>query len=294
MTAVVEAEWTAQAPVIEAAPMRVARVRRIVQETPDTFTYWMAFPDPFERRSYRFKPGQIDMVYLFGVGEVPISVSSDAERPGRIAHTIRSTGRVTDAFRTLRPGDEVGIRGPFGRPWPVAEARGGDLLVVAGGLGLAPVRPAIYHAIRHRAQYRRVVILVGARGPEHMLFRHELDTWHQWLRFRQIETHLSVDVADDWWPYDEGVVTTLFPKAAIDVERTTAFVCGPEIMMHFALRGLRELGMPDERLWVSLERNMQCAVKLCGHCQLGPKFVCADGPVFRYDEVRPLLEVQEL
>jgi NAD(P)H-flavin reductase len=292
--ALTEREWSAEAPLIEGAPMRVARVRRITQETPDTFTYWLAFPDPFERRSFGFKPGQINMVYLFGVGEIPVSISSDAERPVRIAHTIRSTGRVTDAFRSLRPGDEVGIRGPFGRPWPLAEARGGDLLIVAGGLGLAPVRPAIYCAIRHRRLYRRVVILVGARGPEHMLYRHELDAWHEWLRFREIETHLSVDIADDGWPYDEGVVTTLFPKAGIDVGRTTGFVCGPEIMMHFALRGLRDLGVPDERLWVSLERNMQCADRLCGHCQLGPKFVCVDGPVFRYDEVRGLLEVPEL
>jgi NAD(P)H-flavin reductase len=254
----------------------------------------MTLTDPFERRSFRFRAGQINMVYLFGVGEVPISVASDPERPLRIAHTIRSTGRVTDAFRLLRPGDQVAVRGPFGRPWPLKEARGNDLAIVAGGLGLAPLRSAIYQAIRHRAQFRRVVIMVGARGPEHMLYRRELDAWHEWLRFRQIETHLTVDVADDRWPYEEGVVTTLFPRASLEPARTTTFVCGPEIMMHFALRDLMAQGHAPERVWVSLERNMQCGARLCGHCQLGPKFVCADGPVFRYDEVRPLMEVGEL
>ncbi len=283
-----------ESPVVEGAPMRIAQVRRIVRETPDTFTYWMTFADPFERRAYRFEPGQINMLYLFGIGEVPISVSSDPERPARIAHTIRSTGRVTDAFRALRPGDELGVRGPFGRPWSLRDARGGDLLIVAGGLGLAPVRPAIYRAIRHRAQFRRLIVLVGARGPDHMLYRHELDAWAQWMRFRGVETLLTVDVADDQWPYEEGVVTTLFPKAHLDPPRTTAFVCGPEIMMHFALRGLADMGFERRQVWISLERNMQCAARLCGHCQLGPEFVCADGPVFRYDEVRSLMEVQEL
>lgn len=283
-----------QSPVVEGGRMRFAQVRRIVRETPDTFTYWLTFVDPFDRREYRFEAGQFNMVYLFGIGEVPISVSSAPERPARIAHTVRSTGRVTDAFRALKPGDQVGVRGPFGRGWPLRDARGGDLLVVAGGLGLAPVRPAIYQAMRHRAQFRRLIVLVGARGPEHMLYQNELDAWAQWMRFRGVETLLTVDVADETWPYNEGVVATLFPKAHIDVARTTAFVCGPELMMHFALRDMETTGFERRQVWVSLERNMQCAARLCGHCQLGPKFVCADGPVFRYDEVVDLMGVQEL
>jgi NAD(P)H-flavin reductase len=280
--------------VVEGGTMMSATIRRIVQETPDTFTYWMTLADPFERRSFSFTAGQINMVYLYGIGEVPISIASDPERPLRIAHTIRSTGRVTDAFRGLKPGDAVAVRGPFGRPWPLKAARGNDLAIVAGGLGLAPLRSAIYQAIRHRGQFRRVVIMVGARGPEHMLYRRELDTWKEWLRFRQIEMHLTVDIADDTWPYEEGVVTTLFPKASLEPSRTTTFVCGPEIMMHFALRDLMAQGHASQRVWVSLERNMQCGARLCGHCQLGAKFVCADGPVFRYDEVGPLMEVSEL
>jgi NAD(P)H-flavin reductase len=281
----------------DTAPMGVTRtavVRRVVRETPDTSTYWLTLLDPEARASYRFLPGQFNMVYLFGIGEVPISISSDPFRPDRLAHTVRATGRVTNAFPALRPGHQVGLRGPFGRPWPVDVAKGGDLVIVAGGLGLAPVRPSIYDAIHSRDAYDRVLVLVGSRGPEHLLFRDELDAWAQWMRGRGIEVGLTCDVADDGWPYGTGVVTTLFPAAGIRPERTTAFVCGPEIMMRFAARDLLALGLPPERLYLSMERNMQCAVQLCGHCQLGPKFVCADGPVFRHDEIADLLEVREL
>lgn len=279
---------------VEGVPTRIAVVRRVVQETPDTFTYWMTFTDPVDRAAFRFAPGQFNMLYAFGAGEVPISISSDPDIPARLAHTIRSTGRVTDVFKTLEPGAQVGVRGPFGRGWPLREARGGDLLIVAGGLGLAPTRPAIYAAIRHRGQFRRVIVLVGARGPEHMLYRNELDIWMHWMRFRGIEVMQTVDIADDMWPYREGVVTTLFPDAGIDPARTTAFVCGPEIMMTFAVRGLRAMGVADRSIWLSMERNMQCAVRICGHCQFGPKFICADGPVFRHDEVVDLMEADEL
>jgi len=271
-----------------------AVIRRAVQETPDTWTYWMAITDPEGRRRYAFRPGQFNMLYVFGVGEVPISVSSDPGQPHRLAHTIRSVGRVTGAFPTLSPGDEIGLRGPYGRPWPLREARGGDLLVVAGGLGLAPLRPALYEAFRHREGFRRVILLVGARGPEHMLFRPQLDAWHLWMRRRGIELHMTVDVPTDDWPYGDGVVTTLFDPAHIEPARTTAFVCGPEIMMRFAARGLLERGVDPARLYLSMERNMQCAVRLCGHCQWGPELVCADGPVFPYDRIEPLLEVQAL
>ena len=283
-----------EAEILAGVAPRVATVRRIVEEAFETYTYWVTLDDPEVRQAYRFQPGQINMIGIPGVGEVPISVSSDAELPGRLGHTIRSCGKVTNRFRELKPGDKVTIRGPFGRPWPVTEPRGGDLLVVAGGLGLAPVRPAIYHAIRQRDSYRRVIVLVGARGPEHMLFRRELERWLHWMRFRQIETHLTVDVADDAWPYAEGLVTSLYPKADIDPKATTAFMCGPEVMMWFAARDLLTMGIPPERVWVSIERNMHCGVKLCGHCQLGPYFLCADGPVFTWAEVGELMGVEEL
>jgi NAD(P)H-flavin reductase len=246
------------------------------------------------RGTYRFRPGQFNMLLLPGIGEVPISISSDPGTPQRLAHTIRSTGRVTDAFAALRPGDQLGLRGPYGRPWPVREAAGGDLLIVAGGLGLAPVRPAIYEAIRHRPSFRRVIVLVGARSPEHLLYGAEFDAWGSWMRARRAEVGITVDTADDGWPYGVGVVGSLFEGARIDPGRTTALVCGPEVMMRFSARDLVALGLPAHRVFVSLERNMQCGVRLCGHCQLGPLFVCADGPVLPWSTVRPLLEVDEL
>ncbi len=273
---------------------RPAVIRRVVRETPDTRTFWLSLADPDARAAYRFLPGQFNMLYVFGVGEVPISVSSDPGLPTRLAHTIRSTGRVTDAIGALRVGDVVGLRGPFGTPWPMQAAEGSDLLIVAGGLGLAPVRPAIYEALRERHAYRRVIVLVGARGPEHMLYRGLLDAWHEWMRSRRMEVSLTVDVADDAWPYGEGVVTTLFDGARIDPDRTTAFVCGPEIMMSFAIRGLLARDVPPDRVYLSMERNMQCGVRLCGHCQFGPTFVCADGPVFRYDRIADLLGAHAL
>jgi NAD(P)H-flavin reductase len=291
----VSAVAVSDAEVLAGVAPRVATVRRIVEEAFETYTYWVTLDDPVDRRAYSFEPGQINMIGIPGVGEIPISVSSDPARPQRLAHTIRACGSVTNRFRQLSPGDKVTLRGPFGRPWPMTEARGGDLLIVAGGVGLAPVRSAIYRAMRQREMYRRVLVLVGARGPEHMLFRRELETWMHWMQFqRRVETHLAVDVADDTWPYTEGVVTTLFPKANIDPKATTVFTAGPEIMMWFAARGLLEMGVPERRLWLTMERNMHCAVRLCGHCQLGPYFVCADGPVFRWDEVGELMAVEEL
>jgi NAD(P)H-flavin reductase len=234
------------------------------------------------------------MLYLFGAGEVPISISSDPDSPERLAHTIRATGSVTNVVPSLAVGDQVAVRGPYGRPWPVHLAAGGDLLIVAGGLGLAPVRPAIYHALGHRDRYRRVIVLVGARGPEHLLYRNELDAWGHWLATRGVEVGISVDVADEPWPYGVGVVTTLLPGSHIDPARTTAFVCGPELMMRFAARDLIGLGLPADHLFVSMERNMQCGVRLCGRCQLGPAFVCADGPVFPWNDLAPLLEADGL
>lgn len=275
----------------EGGPTRVAVIQRIVPETPESSTYWMTWRDG---DGYAFEPGQFNMLYLFGVGEVAISISSDPAHPERLGHTIRHVGRVTNAFRQLRPGNEVGIRGPFGRPWPLHEAEGGDLLVIAGGVGVCPVRPAIEWAMRNRDRYHRLILLLGARTPDLLPYKDQLDEWVSLMERLDVELHLTVDEAIGSWPYDVGVVTALFPKAKIESVRTTAFMCGPEIMMRFAGRGLLELGVPAERVWISTERHMECGIGICGHCQLGPWFVCSDGPVFRYDRVRELMEVREL
>lgn len=278
----------------EGVPQRIAVIQRVVPETPDSSTFWSTWRDG-DGENYAFEAGQFNMLYLFGIGEIPISISSDPAHPQRLGHTIRFVGRVTNAFRNLEPGDEMGVRGPFGTAWPLHEAEGGDLLVVAGGLGVCPVRPAIESAMRHRDRYRRLILLVGAREPSLLPYQEELDWWLGTMESLGVELHLTVDEAPDpGWLHGVGVVTTLFPKAKIEPARTTAFVCGPEIMMRFSGKGLLEMGVPVDHVFVSMERNMQCAVKLCGHCQFGPHFVCTDGPVFRYDRVAELMEVREL
>lgn len=269
-----------------------ARIRRVTQDGYETYTYWVAIDDDQARREFRFEPGQINMLGVFGVGEVPISRSSDPAEPSLVAHTIRICGRVTRVIGAVRPGDRITLRGPLGRPWPLDQATGGDLLIVAGGLGMAPLRSAIYHALRHREAFRRVVLLVGARDPSQILYRDELE---RWLGQRgDLEVHLTVDIPDDEWPYREGVVPVLFDDARLDPPATTVFTCGPEIMMRLGLQELARRGVAPEDLWLTMERNMHCGVKLCGHCQLGPYFVCADGPIFRWDEMRDVMEVPEL
>jgi NAD(P)H-flavin reductase len=277
---------------IAGVPTLTTTIDEVVHDGTDTYTFWSTIDDAREREAFRFLPGQIDMLGVFGVGEVPISLSSDADHPERLAHTVRACGRVTDVMAGLGPGDTLTVRGPFGRPWPIERAHGGDLAIVAGGLGLAPLRAAIYHAIRHRSSFRRVTLLVGARDASQLIYRRELERWHDGEE--GLEVLLTLDEADDAWPHRTGVVSSLFPEAGLDPKAATVFMCGPEVMMRFGMRDLELLGLPDERLWLTMERNMHCAVKLCGHCQLGPWFVCADGPIFRWDELRDLMGVHEL
>lgn len=266
-----------------------ARVRRLHRETETTFTVSLEVP----RRpgGFAFAPGQFNMLYAFGIGEVAISISGDPSRPERLVHTIREVGSVTRALGRLRSGMALGLRGPFGSAWPVREAHGADVLLIAGGLGMAPLRPALYHVLRHRKAYGRVALLYGARGPEDLLYRRELERWR---RRAALQVLVTVDRAGPGWRGHVGVVPALLRLAAFDPSRAIAFVCGPEVMIRFAARDLERCGVPAERVYASLERNMKCAVGLCGRCQLGPGFVCKDGPVLRYDRVGPLLSVREL
>ncbi|MDF1523930.1 MAG: FAD/NAD(P)-binding protein, partial [Trueperaceae bacterium] len=239
----------------------------------------------------RFAPGQFDMLYVFGVGEVPISISGDPARPERLVHTTREVGAVTRAMRRLRPGDAIGVRGPFGTSWPVAAAEGRDVVLIAGGIGLPPLRPALYHVLAHRERYGRVVLLYGARTPEDLLFRDELAAWRASF---DLEVHVTVDRATGDWRGNVGVCTPLVQRAPIDPRRTVAMICGPEVMIRAACRELARRGVSPQDTFVSLERNMKCAVGLCGHCQLGPYLVCRDGPVFAYDRVERLLDRGEV
>ncbi len=236
------------------------------------------------------EPGQFDMLWAFGVGEVPISVSGLDGDGGPIAHTVRAVGAVTRALCAAEPGDVVGVRGPYGEGWHVDRAAGGDLLIVAGGLGLAPVRPAMVEALANRHRFGRIVLLVGARDPGSLLFRDELEQWRG--RF-DIDVEVTVDAAAPSWRGDVGVVTKLLGRAPVDPARTTALVCGPEVMMRVVAPQLVDMGVEPHAVLLSAERNMRCAIGHCGHCQLGPLFVCKDGPVLPWPRLERLTMVRE-
>lgn len=236
-----------------------------------------------------FRAGQFNMLYAFGVGEVPISMSGPPARADVAIHTVKAVGAVTDALCRLKKGAALGLRGPYGAPWPMEQAAGTDLVLVAGGLGLAPLRPAVYQALAQRSAYRRLFLLVGARTPQDLLFRRELERWQ---RRDDITVLTTVDRASAGWTGRVGVVPALLSELA-QLGDATAFVCGPEVMMRFVLRELARRGMADARVYLSMERNMKCAVGVCGHCQFGPSFVCKDGPVLRYDRVRPFFWLRE-
>jgi len=255
-------------------------VRDVRKETPDTFTLLL---DLGERRTPAgFMPGQFNMLYVLGVGEVPISVASFREEK-LLMHTIRSVGTVTSLLTRLSVGESVGVRGPFGRGWPVAEADGKQLLIIAGGLGLPPLRPVIEEAIAKPGRIAGVKVLYGARTPADLIYTHE---YEKWQGADGCDLLLTVDRGTGEWGGNVGVVTTLFPKAGINPGRAIAFICGPELMLKFSILELAKMGIPAERIFISLERNMSCATGTCGHCQLGPLFICRDGPVFGYPRVK--------
>lgn len=266
-----------------------AVITRIRHEAPDIVTYTLDFTNDLVRDQYRFLPGQFNMLYLPGIGEVAISISSDPGEPRTLLHTIREAGNVTGALARLKKGATIGIRGPYGSAWPVERAEGKDLIIVGGGIGLAPLRPAIYHVIRHREKYGKVTILSGARSPEDLLYPDEYDAWRE----HDIEVMVTVDRADKSWRGNVGVVPMMFYKMRPDARKTVLFTCGPEIMMRFVVYEALARRIPKERVYVSLERNMKCAVGFCGHCQYGPFFLCKEGPVLSYDKVEPFFSVEE-
>ncbi len=265
------------------------RIDKYRKDTADTFTVDLVPVNPDQ--PFMYQPGQFNMIYIFGVGEAPISISGDPATAPKLVHTTRVVGTVTTAMRGLGVGHELGIRGPFGRPWPTDHARGHDVVLVAGGIGLAPLRPVLYHVLANRSDYGKLVLLYGTRTPADILYQRELQQWRSRL---DMEVFVTVDRATPGWRGNVDVVTTLIPKAPFDPLNTVAMICGPEIMMRFAAIGLLKRGVPANHLYVSLERNMKCAVGFCGHCQLSREFVCRDGPVFPYDRVRDLMMTREL
>jgi len=266
-------------------PFRIEKVRR---ELSDTFTLELQSE---AGHGFAFKAGQFNMLYVFGVGEVAISISGDPSDASMLIHTIRSVGTVTRAMGELEARDTIGVRGPFGSAWPVEEAFGGDLVIVAGGVGLAPLRPAIYQALASREKFGKVLILYGARTPEDILFKKELEKWRG--RF-DVDVSVTVDRATGHWAGNVGVVTDLIAQGGFDRRNTTALVCGPEVMMRYAVQALEKRGVASQKIHLSMERNMKCGIRQCGHCQWGPHFVCSDGPVFRFSDVSSIFPVWEL
>ncbi len=265
---------------------RFAPVLSKRKELADVVTLDLGVPEGTEP----FVPGQFNMLGLPGIGEVPISFSGDAAETGRLVHTIRAVGAVSAALTRVEVGEAVSVRGPFGAGWPMDAAAGKDVMVIAGGLGLAPLRPALYRLMAERERFGTVTLLYGARGPEEILFRHELEHWRRRL---DMDIEVTVDHAAGDWHGHVGVVTKLIAHASFDADDTAAFVCGPEIMMRFSMAALGDAGVAATDIYLSMERNMKCGVGLCGHCQFGPVFVCRDGPVFSAAHIGPLMTVKE-
>lgn len=266
-----------------------ARIESIVPEAEGVSTFWLKFEDESLRANYRFAPGQFNMVYLPGYGEAAISISSDPEKPELIGHTIRFVGNVTRAVSRLKPGDLLSLRGPLGTAWPIEQHKGADVIIATGGIGLAPLRPAIYQLINHRKDYGRVVILYGARTPGDLLYTREYEAWTK----HDIEMMVTVDRADENWTGQVGVVPMLFYRLRLHPENSIVLSCGPEIMMRFVVFEAMARRVPSDRVFLSLERNMKCGQGFCGHCQLGPFFICKDGPVYRFDQLEPYFNIED-
>ncbi len=264
----------------------IYRVAKRVEELSDTVTLTLT---PRDEAITSPQPGQFTMLWAFGIGEAPISLAR-LEADGSLVHTIRAVGAVTKALCKLDVGDQLGVRGPYGSSWPIATAHGEDVLVVAGGLGISPVRPIIDHVLADRGRFGRCTLFVGARRPEALIYTDELARWQ---RDGRLDVEVIVDSADQEWTGAVGLITKLIANADIDATRTHAFLCGPEPMMRFGAIGVIDQGVPPDRIWVSLERNMHCAVVQCGHCQLGPFFICREGPVLCWPAVADLVRTPE-
>ena len=268
-----------------------AQIVDIKNENFNTLTVSLEIADPDIRKAYRWVPGQFNMLYVPGVGEAAISISSDPEQPQVLKHTIRVVGSVTRAIDAMGVGGLLGLRGPFGVGWPIAELAGKDLVIVSGGIGLAPLRPVVYWIRNHREYCRRVVLLYGCRTPEDRVYPEELAAWE---KEGSIDVLVTVDNASGEWSGPVGVVTDLLRRVRVNAERTMVMVCGPRILNRVAAWQFLQLHVPQKQVYVSLERNMNCGFGRCGHCQYGAKFVCRDGPVFCFADIAPIFAKEEI
>lgn len=263
------------------------QVKTITHDTSDIFTLTLTAVE--EDKRVAFLPGQFNMLYHFGFGEVAISISGDPSKQDALVHTIRAVGPVTQRMQELKAGEEIGVRGPFGSQWPLLKNHC-DVLVVAGGIGLAPLRPALFDLAAHKSQYRDITLLYGTKDPEKIIYKKDLESWKK----QGIKIEATVDYADVNWQGQVGVVTSLIKKNIRAPKNTLVFICGPEIMIKLAVQELLSAEVEENHIFISLERNMQCAVGFCGRCQYGPYFLCKDGPVFSYAQLQHWLMIKEL
>lgn len=266
-----------------------AVITQRTQESDTLFTLRLEFVDPVIKQAYKFAPGQFNMLYLYGVGEVPISIVSDPVDSHIIDHTIRAVGRVTHGMAKLKQGDHIGLRGPYGRGWPMLESKAMDIVVVTGGLGCAPVVSVINYIEQRREEFGRLNIVQGVKHTADFIWK---DRYDKWREMPDTKVLLAADVGEALWPWHVGPVTNLFDQLEFNPDNTAVMMCGPEGMMRVVCDHMLDHRVPAEQLFLSMERNMQCAIGHCGHCQYGSKFICKDGPVFSYDKIRPLFNTK--
>ncbi len=265
-----------------------AEIVERIQESHNIFTLRLSFTDPTEHNTYTYQPGQFNMLYMFGLGEVPISIVSDPEHDDLFNHTIRVVGRITRAMANLKEGDKIGVRGPYGRGWPMKECEDKNIVLVTGGLGCAPSVSVIHYVLNRRDKYKNLTILQGVKKSSDLIWRKQ---YEQWNELPNTQVLLAADVAQKDWNWVEGPVTQLFDQAHIHADNSIAMMCGPEPMMIASANELSKRNFSDTAIWMSMERNMQCAIGQCGHCQYGKHFVCRNGPVFPYAELKDLVKV---
>jgi len=264
------------------------RIMSKKREAENSFTFEL---QSLEQKPVKFSPGQFNMLYAFGIGEVPISFSGDPTIQNSIVHTIKAVGKVTQALSRMEEGELMGVRGPFGNSWPITKLRNKDLIIIAGGIGLAPLRPLIYYLLHHRKEFGKISILYGARDPLDLIFYDELETWSKEF---DDQVMITVDFADESWSGHVGVVTNLISEIPFSLKDSVALLCGPELMLRFTIRELLQKNIAMKDIYLSMERNMKCAIGHCGRCQYVQNFLCKDGPVFSYSRVEPFFNKKEV
>jgi sulfite reductase subunit B len=265
----------------------LVKIKNIIKETYNTNTYILNYSEKGLKKDFLWDPGQFMMIGVFGIGESAISLSN-VEKNYFINVTIRNVGNVTNKIFNMKKGDIVGIRGPYGIGWPLDKAKGKDILIVAGGMGIAPLHGVINYINKNRTEYDDFEIIYGARSPEDMIFKYE---FKKWKNIKNFNLHLTADSITGKPPFEcrSGLVTSCFPVMKTHHRNAIAFVCGPEIMMRYAAKCLETIGYSDKQIYLSFERRMKCGIGKCGHCQIGTKFVCKDGPIFNYGDIKPFI-----